>query len=211
MKKNLIITGIALLFAIVMAALISSSGNPGIDFGRILNCTTTFYNVTDYNISNIERNYTCSDTIFNYTFSPKYAWCWHQELNSSYSIIFNHTFLRANLPTATIWWNDTIYIPYNVEKNRTNCIRTGQAWLLVNNSGVISNYTVDYSSWGECGMDKSNKQVVCDSKYDGNADGKCTSGESCINLSYDGGWNQIKHTFRELDNNQFNITWWKNG
>jgi len=43
-------------------------------------------------------------------------------------------------------------------------------------------YLLEYGEWGKCSYDTINDEliIVCDSKYDGNNDGKCKSGESCI-------------------------------
>jgi len=41
---------------------------------------------------------------------------------------------------------------------------------------------LDYGDWGKCSQDVVEDRVLitCDSKYDGNNDGICTSGESCM-------------------------------
>ncbi len=47
----------------------------------------------------INNTYVCTDE-FNYTTSPKYAWCY--DLNGT--VIFEHSFDSGNIPTKTIWW-----------------------------------------------------------------------------------------------------------
>ncbi len=41
---------------------------------------------------------------------------------------------------------------------------------------------IDFKEWGKCSDTKENNEliIICDSKYDGNNDGICQSGESCI-------------------------------
>ncbi|MBI2576672.1 hypothetical protein HYV84_05645 [Candidatus Woesearchaeota archaeon] len=39
-------------------------------------------------------------------------------------------------------------------------------------------HKIEFSDWGMCTQESDNV-IICDSKFDGNSDGKCTSGESC--------------------------------
>jgi hypothetical protein len=43
-------------------------------------------------------------------------------------------------------------------------------------------YSINYEGWGKCSYDVEGETVVitCDSRFDGNNDGICTSGESCM-------------------------------
>lgn len=43
-------------------------------------------------------------------------------------------------------------------------------------------YTLNYGDWGKCSYKKEQNVLVitCDSKYDGNGDGICKPGESCV-------------------------------
>lgn len=49
----------------------------------------------------------------------------------------------------------------------------------INNSK--NSYYCNAKSWGRCSQ-ASKKTVMCDSRYDGNGDGICQSGESCITI-----------------------------
>jgi hypothetical protein len=61
----------------------------------------------------VENSYVCNEK-FNYTLSPNYAWCYVTENRSTNTTsryvnvtIFSHSFLRGNISTKTIWWNET--------------------------------------------------------------------------------------------------------
>ncbi len=45
-------------------------------------------------------------------------------------------------------------------------------------------YALDYGDWGKCSHVPGNRSLVifCDSRYDGNNDGVCSSGESCVSF-----------------------------
>jgi len=47
---------------------------------------------------------------------------------------------------------------------------------------TVEDYKINYGNWGKCSTSKENNNlvVICDSKLDGNNDGKCQSGESCV-------------------------------
>lgn len=96
----------------------------------------------------------------------------------------------------TIFWNKSIYIMNNctrynpvndtmdnyscydldvIQLNKTTCETVGYE---INNITNIS-----FKDFGACNYKLTGKPsiiVVCDSKYDGNGDGVCHSGESCI-------------------------------
>lgn len=52
----------------------------------------------------------------------------------------------------------------------------------VDKTTSIENYKIDYGKWGKCSNAKENNElvIICDSKLDGNNDGICQSGESCV-------------------------------
>lgn len=170
MKKLLKIIIVVMLF--LVAALLTSStiwykinDNIQIGLNKIQDC---------YAKVDIEYNYTCETDYFNYTSS--YAWCWeYNGGNSTYGVIFEHSFDRGNIPTQTIWWN--------VTQTEAYCENTGSANVYLNKTGTIYHWVCDYSAWGECKVDTENKRLVCDSKFDGNQDGVCDSGESCLMLN----------------------------
>lgn len=47
--------------------------------------------------------------------------------------------------------------------------------------GEDEEYLLEYGKWGKCSYEAEDETLIitCDSKYDGNNDGICTSGESC--------------------------------
>lgn len=104
------------------------------------------------NNSIIEESYTCDTEFFNYTLSPKHAWCFRNVssydnqtmINSSYSEeIFNHSFDRGNLSAQTIYWNVTsdsswkdISSKFSVKKYDYEGMNT---WYLLKNINLIAN------------------------------------------------------------------------
>jgi hypothetical protein len=70
-----------------------------------------YYNPTNVTVV---KSYVC-DYLFNYTLSPKYAWCYKQYGTNSSSYketIFSHSFESGNLPTKTIYWDEIIEKDY---------------------------------------------------------------------------------------------------
>jgi len=65
-----------------------------------------------------------------------------------------------------------------VEKSRTECVTKG---FVVNE--IIKLHTKDYVCLTE--ENKDEVIVICDSKFDGNGDGICTGGESCMKFVID--------------------------
>lgn len=63
-------------------------------------------------------------------------------------------------------------------------------------------YQCDFTAWGNCSMN--GDSLNCDSRYDGNANGICESGESCIRLNLsDTNFKKIKSSYKEL--RQFDV------
>ena len=60
------------------------------------------------------------ENFFNFTSSPKYAWCWRNKtvkdgeviIEEKTELLFEHSFLRANLSAKTIYWNKTERFDY---------------------------------------------------------------------------------------------------
>jgi len=67
--------------------------------------------VPDYGL--VEHSYVCNAS-FNYTASPKYAWCFTNDTNGT-NVIFEHSFTRGNVPAKTIWWNESELTGSHVE------------------------------------------------------------------------------------------------
>lgn len=79
---------------------------------------------------------------------------------------------------------------YIVEKTRKVCTDIESYKITTNNE-----YICDYNDWGTC--TNNNGLIVCDSKYDGNNDGVCQSGESCITINAST-MSTTRDTFREM-------------
>ena len=67
------------------------------------------YNPRWFNITN---SYTCKTPYFNYTLDPKHAWCYTEKYNNitlqyEKREIYSHDFDYGNLPTKTIYWNES--------------------------------------------------------------------------------------------------------
>jgi len=96
-----------------------------------------------------EYNYSC-DYNFNYTLTPKYAWC-YQTLNQTDNIstthynvtIFEHNFSIGNLITKTIYWNETEQIDYIPSLIRSDIIEYDfggmTSWRYIENVSIIQN------------------------------------------------------------------------
>jgi len=77
------------------------------------------------------------------------------------------------------WYNATNFI--SVIKYRLECKNIQKFNITIGNKTE----DVDFRSFGNCKIDK--ECIICDSNVDGNADGICQSGESCIKNCYDKG------------------------
>lgn len=167
-----------------------------VNLTKIKDCNLVYYNKTVNNPYEVELSYTCNTDYFNYTTNPNYAWCYeYLSGNNSYHTIFQHSFTRGNIPTKTVWWNE-VYNNYSIiVKNRTVCKDTGVARIIAIKGATVKDWTCDYSAWGECS--RQGKSITCDSKYDGNNDGICTSGESCIVINVTN-IKQLRDSYSEL-------------
>lgn len=61
--------------------------------------------------------------------------------------------------------------------------------ILVDNIDGKKAYNINYGDWGKCSYSAIDDTltIICDSKYDGNNDGICQSGESCIKFEINKG------------------------
>lgn len=206
------------VWATVMFLLIFALGIFGIDFylddgtgvriEKILDCHDVYFETEEMAYSEVTMNYTCEGDYFNFTTNPNYAWCYDfNPGNSSYTILFEHSFDVGNIPTQTIWWNETVGEWVMINESYEICDSTGAANVWFNVSGTIKHFVCDYSAWGECSVDIPNRWLECDSKYDGNADGVCTEGESCLYLTMEQAesFEQLKDTYQELMFENFEI------
>jgi hypothetical protein len=90
--------------------------------------------------------------------------------------------LNTSCSLSTKSYTYTCVTGYNTEqKSKENCKDKS---MKIGVSKMLSKemYLLDYSDWGKCSYSPLNDSVlvICDSRYDGNADGICQQGESCI-------------------------------
>jgi len=140
-------------------------------------------------ISQVTYEYTCETDYFNWTLSPKIAYCYNQMYNSfndtyDYPIIFQHSFDYGNALNKTIYWNVNektgTYIDYI---NTTTQERIGAM--------KDSRYLIFEDCEIMCG--KAGDIVSCDSTRDGNGDGILQSGESGFTFNLNNvNWHNIK-------------------
>jgi len=164
-----------------------------VNLKKMINNSLVYWNTTEPTYNSSILNYTClpalgdcAEDCFEYTTSPKYAKCldrtW-EESNStwSYDVVFAHSWDTADLPSKTMFWDEFVQNGTEiVEHNRTLNTPLNKVNMTMTKLDTEIQWICDYSAWGNCGLDLEAKQAVCDSKYDGNADGKCDSGERCI-------------------------------
>jgi len=139
-----------------------------------------------------EYNYTCTTGNFTYDTNPLRVYCWNNSIvNGSSTLIFNSTDIdiaRYNISTATIWWNYTV----------TRQVDLHNMSITIDNDG----YQYYYCEYPYHQCQKDGPILTCDSVFDGNGDGVCSGGESCIqiNLSKTNlkDWKHIKSIYNEL-------------
>ena len=97
----------------------------------------------------ITRNYTCETDYFNYTVSPKHAWCYDNVTTangSSLVLIYDIAFEWGNLGAKTVYWNATSYWrDYTDTFQSTNLEYQGMnKWYYARNIPIVEdkNYTL---------------------------------------------------------------------
>lgn len=187
MNKGLILTVILLLS-------LTAYGIFGVDF--YLQDGTGIRMTKEQSCSSTLNEYTCEyDFVYNATGFRCRQW---NSFNSTWDTIYEHTYDYGFPPNATGYWYDNEV-----------CINTNRANVWFNQSNDITHYICDYSTWGECSLDLPNKGLMCDSKYDGNNDGICQDGESCLIMDMSdgvGSLREFKQTYRELNTDEFGVT-----
>jgi len=68
-----------------------------------------------------------------------------------------------------------------IQKSREEC-KDKKIEVAIDKLTKTENYRLEYAEWGKCSYTAEDETLVitCDSKYDGNNDGTCHPGESCI-------------------------------
>lgn len=67
-----------------------------------------------------------------------------------------------------------IYVEFEV--NNTECTLLQKFSITMDNKES----TMDFTDFGKCSIDEKEFCIICDSRQDGNADGICNGGESCL-------------------------------
>jgi hypothetical protein len=131
--------------------------NNDISLEQVRDCETIYWNETEKISGNCSSTYT--QTICDEPFNVS---CRHEEKSYTYACEKD-----ANV----------------VEKSKEVCIDKGMD-VYVEKLLKENKYSLDYSDWGKCSYTPSDDSlvIICDSKNDGNADGMCQPGESCISF-----------------------------
>ena len=128
----------------------------GISLEEVKDCKTVYWNETENTYGNCIRYYNitfCED-------DPLNTSCYIQEKSYNYTCLTD---------TKT------------VEKNKEIC-RDKEFQFTIDKPLKVETYKLEYGDWGMCTYMPGDEvlTITCDSRYDGNNDGICTSGESCI-------------------------------
>ncbi|MCK5282921.1 MAG: hypothetical protein KAK00_05925 [Nanoarchaeota archaeon] len=131
------------------------------------------------------------------TYSHTFEVCDDEPLNESCTIKEEIYDYRCQKGTET------------VQKSREVC-KDKEILLTVDKLTGTENYKLEYAGWGKCSYETEGETAVitCDSRYDGNNDGICKPGESCIQfrVTKDGIQRLVKNSrndFVEEDNTFF--------
>jgi hypothetical protein len=156
MKKSLIIILFVFVVLSIAATAVVKQITADITSEKIQDCKTVYWDETSPTYGTCTYNYNttvCSDP-------PK---------NTSCTITPESYDYQCKTGTST------------VQKSKQVCADK-ELQFSVDKQTSIDNYKIDYGAWGKCSTSKVNNQleIICDSKLDGNNDGKCHSGESCI-------------------------------
>lgn len=127
-----------------------------ISLEKLQDCNTVYWNESTHIIGNCIRYYNttiCDDEPFNTS-------CYIGEKSYNYS---------CRIGTKV------------VEKNKEVCTEK-EFQFTVTRLPKDEKYRLEYGQWGKCSYEADGETLVvtCDSMYDGNNDGICSSGESCI-------------------------------
>jgi hypothetical protein len=122
----------------------------------VKDCTTNYWNETEHIYGNCESTVTeriCEDTTTNTS-------CSTQE----------RTIVSECIKETKI-----------TEKSKETCVDK-ELRIAVNKALKDENYRLNYEGWGKCSYSAIDEtlMVICDSEFDGNGDGICQQGESCI-------------------------------
>lgn len=152
-KISLFILLSALVSVIVFAVIHVSDG---IDLEVIQDCRMVYWNETEDILGTC--HYDVNETI-----------CSDPPMNTSCETFWHRYNYSCIVDRRTI------------ERSREECVDR-EFQLYVNRSGIIRQFELKYGDWGKCSYLPGNYTllIVCDSRYDGNADGTCQSGESCM-------------------------------
>lgn len=93
----------------------------------------------------VEHSYTC-EYDFNFTTTPvRYAWCYSSDVNGT-TVQFEHRFDRGNIPSKTIWWNETVErevgVPGLVNKSTFRTVTRSQVKNAIQNADIGDTGTI---------------------------------------------------------------------
>jgi len=90
--------------------------------------------------------------------------------------------LNTSCHTEERYYSDWCKTGTNItEKSREEC-RDMEMQVMIDKLRGTENYKLEYGGWGKCSYTTESETLIitCDSKLDGNNDGICKPGESCI-------------------------------
>lgn len=114
-------------------------------------------------------------------------WTEMEDLHTTCTMYYNNT-VCDDEPFNTSCYTEEQSYKYRcktgeieVEKSREECKET-EMEVTIDTLLETKNYKLEYGEWGRCSYETEGETLVitCDSKYDGNNDGICHPGESCI-------------------------------
>ena len=123
---------------------------------QIQDCSTIYWNETEYTYGTCTQKYNttvCSDPPVNKT-------CHIEERQYDYICVISSKI---------------------VEKSKETCLPQKME-ITIDKTVKQEKYLLDYGDWGKCSYSPGTDSgiIICDSNKDGNGDGVCQSGESCI-------------------------------
>jgi hypothetical protein len=159
--KNILVATILFIAFTLTAFAVARISNPiavadDISLEEIEDCATEYWNETEPIIGECTYNYTerqCDDPSLNTS-------CISQEKSRKYPCQIGSQI---------------------VQKSKESC-SDKELRVIVDELLGQKTYKLDYGDWGKCSYSPGNFSlvIICDSRLDGNGDGICQSGESCI-------------------------------
>jgi len=150
MKKKTIIFACIIALVLITTAIAQTNK---ISLAEVKDCKTVEWETEEpvYGTCTQETLQTvCTD-------EPKNESCQQQTLSQEYS---------CQTGTKTVEHSEEVCEPKAIEITKEF------------NDVITEKGRINFKEWGKCSYEK--EEIICDSKFDGNNDGICQSGESCI-------------------------------